>query len=275
MKLKGKTAFITGGSRGIGREIALTFAKEGANIVLAAKTSDPHPKLEGTIHTVAEEIEKVGGKCLPLQVDVRDADAVADALGQTKKHFGGLQILVNNAGAINLAPLEMTPPKKLDLMLDINVRAVLVCSHYAIPLLKEAGGGHILNLSPPISLDPKWLRPFIPYTISKFGMSLATLGLAEELREYGIAANSLWPRTTIWTAAVNMFQGEEGMKSARKPAIMADAALAIVSSDPKKLTGRTMIDDEILAERGVTDFAHYAMVPGHELSPDIYVEIEG
>ncbi|MBZ0252245.1 MAG: NAD(P)-dependent oxidoreductase, partial [Candidatus Methylomirabilis sp.] len=271
MKLKGKVAFITGGSRGIGREIALAFAREGANVAVAAKTDDPHPKLPGTIHTVADEVEKLGVKCLPMKVDVREEENVAQAMDATRKTFGRLDILVNNAGAISLTPLEHTPMKKVDLMLQINVRAVLLCAKYAIPLLKEAGGGHILSLSPPISMDPKWFRSFVPYTISKFGMTMATVGLSGELADAGIAVNSLWPRTTIWTAAVNMLQGEEGRDSARTPAIMADAALEIVASDPRKLTGRQLIDEDFLRERGVKDFEKYAMKPGAELMPDLYV----
>jgi len=275
MKLEGKVAFITGGSRGIGREIALTLAKEGASCVLAAKTTEPHPKLPGTVHTVAEEVEKLGAKALPLGVDVRYEDQVVEAFDAATKAFGGVDILVNNAGAISLTPLEHTPMKKVDLMLQINVRATLVCAKSAIPAMKARGGGHIVSLSPPISLDPKWLRAFTPYTISKYGMTLGTIGLAAELSDANIAVNSLWPRTTIWTAAVNMLQGEAGKKTARKPAIMADAVREIVTTDPKELTGQQLIDESFLKTRGVTDFSDYAMVPGtpdSDLTPDIYVE---
>lgn len=232
MSLKGKTIFITGSSRGIGREIALRCAKDGANLVLAAKSVE-EGKLAGTIHSVAKEVEAAGGQALAIQLDVREESQVAAVFEKAAQHFGKIDMLVNNAGAIQLTPLEMTPPKRMDLMLDINVRAVLMCSHYALPHLKKAGSGHILNLSPPVLMDQKWFGQNTIYTISKYGMSMATLGLSGELAPYKIAVNSLWPRTLIATAAVNMIMGEAGMEHSRTPAIMADAAYAILTSDPK------------------------------------------
>lgn len=271
MSLKGKTIIITGASRGIGREIALRAAKDGANIVIASKSAS-EGKLPGTIYSVAKEVEAEGGQALPLQVDVRLDDQVAEMTEKAAAQFGKIDALINNAGAIQLTPLAHTPPKRMDLMLDINVRATLMCSHFAIPHLKKAGGGHIITLSPPISMNPKWYGPHVAYTISKFGMSMATIGLAEELRRDNIAVNSLWPLTTIATAAIHMLMGERGMNESRTPAIMADAAYEILLSDPKALTGHTLLDEPFLRSRGYTDFDHYAVTPGAALVPDLYVE---
>ncbi len=273
MTLKNKTILITGASRGIGREIALRCAKDGANLVIAGK-SESEGKLPGTIHSVAKEVEAAGGKALALLTDVRFEDQVAETIEKTVKTFGRLDAVVNNAGAIQLTPLEETPPKRMDLMLDINVRATLLCSHFAIPHLKAAGGGHIITLSPPVSMNPKWYGNHVAYTISKFGMSMATLGLAEELKKYKIAVNSLWPRTAIATAAIHMLLGDTGMKASRTPAIMADAAYEILTSDPAQLSGRWLIDEPFLRERGYTDFDRYAVNPGTPLLPDLYVDEE-
>lgn len=276
--LAGKTAFITGASRGIGREIALRLAKDGANLALAAKTSDPHPKLAGTIHTVADEVRAAGGKALPLQCDVRFEDNVKAALDATVAEFGGVDIVVNNAGAIHIAPLEFVPPKKLDLMIGINNRAVAVVTHLALAHLQASGKAgrnpHVLNLSPPIRLEPKWLNGTSAYTMTKFGMTLLTLGLAEELRDNKIAVNSLWPRSMIQTAAVDMLVGkEDSVAHSRKPAIMADAAYEILKTPDLGITGRAVLDEEILRERGVVDFAGYAAVEGNtDIWADFYVD---
>lgn len=270
MTLKDKTIIITGASRGIGRAIAIRLAKDGANLVLAAK-SVAEGKLPGTIHSVAKEVEAAGGKALAHQVDVRFPEQVAAMVKKAKETFGRIDALVNNAGAINLTPLAGTPPKRMDLMLAINLRAVLLCSHYCIPHLKEAGGGHILNLSPPISLDPRWYGRHVVYTISKYGMSMATIGLAEELKEHKIAVNSLWPKTIIATAAINRLMGEEGMKRSRTPEIMADAAYEVLTSG-EFLTGQMLIDETFLSERGYTDFKKYASDPTTEPLPDLFVE---
>jgi len=270
MAFTNKTIIITGSSRGIGREIALKLAKDGANIVISGKSTQ-EGKLPGTIFSVAEEVEKAGGKALAVPCDVREDAQVENLIQKTVDRFGRIDALVNNAGAIQLTQLSVTPPKRLDLMLGINVRAVLVCSHFAIPHLKKQGG-HILNLSPPISLDPKWFTNHTPYTISKYGMSMATLGLAEELRDDGIAVNSLWPRTLIATAAVNMLMGEDGLAQSRTPAIMADAAYEILKSDPKKLSGRCLLDEPFLKECGYKDFDQYKNTADGELMLDLYVE---
>lgn len=270
MNLKNKTIIITGASRGIGREIALRCARDGAELVLAAKSVE-EGKLPGTIYSVAEEVRAAGGKALAVPLDVRDENQVEAMVKRTVEEFGKVNALINNAGAINLTPLETTPPKRMDLMLDVNMRAVLLCSHFCIPRLKEAGGGHILNLSPPISLDPKWFGNHVAYTISKFGMSMATIGLAEELRDSKIAVNSLWPRTLIATAAVNWLMGEAGMSQSRTPAIMADAAYEILTSDAS-VTGNHFIDERFLKTRGYTDFKKYQSTPDGEPALDLYVE---
>lgn len=273
--LRGKTIFITGASRGIGRAIALRCARDGANVVLASKTSDPHPKLAGTIHSVAAEVEAAGGKALPVQLDVRFEDQVQQAVESTVKTFGSLDVLVNNAGAISLTSLEATPPKKFDLMMGINARAVFVCTRACLPhLVASAQRGHhphVLSLSPPVSLDPRWLKGHAAYTLSKYGMTLLTMGLAEELRDQGVALNALWPRTVIHTAAIEMLMGDDGMKQSRTPEIMADAAYEIVTTPGLELTGQALLDEDLLRSRGEVDFAKYLTTPGVEPLPDLYV----
>lgn len=270
--LAGKTLFITGGSRGIGREIALIAARDGANVVIAAKTADPHPKLPGTIHSVADEVRKAGGRALAIQLDVRDDSAIPAAIAQCVKEFGGLDILVNNASAINLTPTLETPAKRFDLMMGVNMRATFLCSQAAIPHLAKAGNPHILTLSPPLSMKPKWFAGHVAYTMSKYGMSMCTLGMAEELRSQGIAVNSLWPRTTIATAAVEVHFPPAILAASRTAAIMAEAAHAILASDAKIHTGNFYIDEEVLKREGVTDFAKYAVTPGVPLFQDLFVE---
>ena len=274
MSLSGKTLFITGASRGIGREIALKAAADGANIVIAAKSAEPHPKLAGTIHSVAAEVEAAGGKALALQLDVRDEQAVVAAMARAAEHFGGIDVLVNNAGAIKLVGVEKLEPKRFDLMYQINTRAVMVCSQAALPYLKKSAGGHILNLSPPLNLDAKWFAQHGPYTVTKYGMSMLTLGMSEEFKKYGISVNSLWPKTMIATAAIEFELGSrDAFKRARTPAIMADAAHAILSSERRSLTGRLLIDEDILRERGVSDFEQYRFDPaGGSLVPDLFVD---
>jgi citronellol/citronellal dehydrogenase len=270
--LKGRTLFITGASRGIGREIALRAAKDGANVVVAAKTSEPHPKLAGTIHSVAEEIGKAGGKALAIQLDVRDDAAIAQAFALTAKTFGGLDILVNNASAISLTPTLATPAKRFDLMLGVNARGTFLCSQAAIGLLKKSSNPHILTLSPPLNMDAKWFAGHVAYTLSKYGMSMCTLGMAEEFRSDGIAVNSLWPRTTIATAAVEVHFPEAIFKASRHAAIMADAAHLILTSEAKSNTGNFYIDEEVLKRAGEKDFARYAVTPGVPLFQDLFVD---
>jgi citronellol/citronellal dehydrogenase len=274
MSLSGKTLFITGASRGIGREIALRAAADGANIVIAAKSAELHPKLPGTIFSVAQEVEAAGGKALPLQLDVRDENAVRDAMAKAAAHFGGIDALVNNAGAIRLTGVEHLEPKRFDLMYQINTRAVMVCSQAALPYLKESSSGHILNLSPPLNLAPKWFAQHGPYTVTKYGMSMLTLGMSEEFKKYGISVNSLWPQTMIATAAIEFELGSrEAFKRARTPAIMADAAHAILASQGRSITGRLLIDEELLREQGQTEFEHYRYDPaGGSLVPDLFLD---
>jgi citronellol/citronellal dehydrogenase len=272
--LAGRTLFITGGSRGIGLAIALRAARDGANVALLAKTAEPHPKLPGTVYTAAEEIEAAGGTALPIVGDVRDADSVAAAVEQTAERFGGIDICVNNASAISLTPIEQTEPKRFDLMQSINVRGTFLAMRACIPHLKRSGNGHILTLSPPINLDPRWLGAHAAYTLSKYGMSLLTLGAAEELREAGVAANCLWPRTIIATAAVqNLLGGDESMAKARTPGIYADSAYLVVTTPARERTGQTLIDDEVLAEAGITDLERYRAGEGDaELIADLFVD---
>lgn len=271
--LKGKTIFITGASRGIGREIALRCARDGANIVVAAKSDQPHPKLPGTIHTVAREVRDAGGQSLAVKLDVRDDDVVAACMKQAADHFGGIDMLINNAGAIRLTNVENTPMKRYDLIHSINNRAVLLCAQTALPYLKKSDHAHILNLSPPLNLKPEWMKPYTPYTSTKYGMTLLTLGMAEEFRTYGIAVNSLWPRTIIATAAVQFEVGEEYIKRSRKPSIMADAAYQMLCTSGLELTGETKLDEEILRSAGQTDFSQYEHVPGcPDLMMDLYVD---
>jgi citronellol/citronellal dehydrogenase len=272
--LKGKTLFITGASRGIGKAIALRAAKDGANLVIAAKTTEAHPKLPGTIYSAAEEIEKAGGKALACVVDVRSEDQIADAVKQAVAKFGGIDILVNNASAISLTGTTMTPMKRYDLMHNVNTRGTFACSQACIPFLAKSTNAHILNLSPPLNMEARWFAPHVAYTMAKFGMSMCVLGMAEELKPQHIAVNALWPRTVIATAAVqNLLGGDDAMKGSRSPEIMADAAYAIFtrSSRDAANTGNFYMDDEVLASEGVKDLSKYAMVPGAELIPDFFV----
>jgi citronellol/citronellal dehydrogenase len=272
VKLKGKVVFITGASRGIGREIALRCARDGASIVIAAKSAEPHPKLEGTIYTVAEEVEKAGGKALPLVVDVRHEDNVTEAVAKAVETFGGIDILVNNASAINLGSTLDIPMKRFDLIFSVNVRATFMCSKLCIPHLKKAANPHILNLSPPLSMNPKWFKKHVAYTMSKYGMSMCTLGMSEEFKKDGIAVNSLWPRTLIATAAVANHISRLLYHASRKPSIMADAAYEVLTSNSRELTGQFLIDEKFLRERGVTDFKQYAMHRFIPVVPDIFVD---
>jgi citronellol/citronellal dehydrogenase len=271
MTLAGKTLFITGASRGIGLAIALRAALDGANIAIAAKTATPHPKLAGTIHTAAEEIEKAGGRALPLVVDVRDEAAVKDAVERTALHFGGIDIVVNNASAIALTKAAATDIKRFDLMHQVNTRGTFLVSTCAIPHLEKAANPHILMLSPPLDMKEKWFAPHTAYTIAKFGMSMVVLGLAGELRAKGIAVNALWPRTTIATAAIkNLLGGDEIMRRSRSPDIVADAACRIFAK-PTSFSGHFLIDDSFLAAEGVTDFDRYRIDPSAPLAPDFFV----
>lgn len=270
--LQGKTLFITGASRGIGLAIALRAAREGANIAIAAKTAAPHPKLPGTIFTAAQEIEQAGGRALPLTVDVREEDQVAEALAQTAAHFGGIDIVVNNASAIFLADSQKTEMKRFDLMHQVNARGSFMVSKLAVPYLAQSENPHILMLSPPLDLKEKWFAAHTAYSMAKYGMSLAVLGLAGELRKQNIAVNALWPRTTIATAAVNnLLGGDALMRASRTPEIVADAAHAIFTTPARELTGRFLIDDTLLWERGQRDFDHYRVDPTQTLMPDFFV----
>jgi len=270
--LNGKTVFITGGSRGIGRAIALKAAADGANVIIAAKTADQHPTLEGTIHTVAQEIEAVGGKALPLQVDIRNEEKIHEAVDQAVKTFGGIDVLVNNASAIQLTNTPNTPMKRFDLMLSVNVRGTYATTQACYPHLQKAENAHVLMLSPPLNMDAKWFKDHCAYTMSKYGMSMCVLGMAEEFRKDHIAVNALWPRTTIATAAVNMIGGAPLMQSSRKPEIMADAAHAIITQHSDDCTGNFFIDDEVLSDAGIKDLASYAVNPNAQLYPDFFVD---
>jgi citronellol/citronellal dehydrogenase len=270
--LKGKTLFISGASRGIGKAIALRAARDGARIVIAAKTAEPHPKLPGTIHEAAREIEAAGGEALALQVDIRDEAQVQAAMARAAETFGGIDILVNNASAIFLAGTEATPMKRFDLMLGVNTRGTFACSQAAIPYLRRAANPHILNLSPPLDLRPRWFKDHCAYTISKYGMSMCVLGMAEELRADGIAVNALWPRTTIATAALAMLGGLVPTENCRTPEVVADAAHAVLRRPSRECTGNFFLDDEVLAAEGVTDLSGYAVSPGAPLIPDLFVE---
>ena len=274
--LTGKTLLMSGGSRGIGLAIALRAAADGANVTLLAKTDAPHPKLEGTIHTAAEAIRAAGGRALPVLGDVRDDADIARAVEATLAEFGGIDIVVNNASVIDLSRTLDLSPKRYDLMQDVNVRGTFMLSRAAIPALREAENPHILSLSPPLNPSPKWLGAHTGYTLAKFGMTLATLGLAAEFGPDGIAANALWPRTTIATAAVqNLLGGDRVMAASRTPAIYADAAYAVLTSPAAARTGQTLIVEDVLAEAGVTDFSGYAAVPGtpdEALFPDIFLD---
>jgi citronellol/citronellal dehydrogenase len=275
MSLAGKTLFITGASRGIGLAIGLRAARDGANMAIAAKTAEPHPKLAGTIYTAAKEIERAGGKALPLVVDVRDEVTVKEALDKTAAHFGGIDIVVNNASAISLTPVVSTDMKRFDLMHQINARGTFVVSKWAIRHLEKAANPHILMISPPLDMKEKWFAAHTAYSMAKFGMSLVVLGLAGELRPKKIAVNALWPRTVIATAAVqNLLGGDSVIRQSRKPEIMAEAAYAVFSRPSTELTGRFLIDDNFLAENGVADFDQYRVDPTQGLAQDFFVPSE-
>jgi citronellol/citronellal dehydrogenase len=269
--LSGKILFITGASRGIGKAIALRAARDGANIVIAAKTTEAHPKLPGTIHSAAEEIEAAGGKALAVQVDIRDEAQIAEGVARAAEHFGGIDILVNNASAISLTGTLETPMKRFDLMMGVNARGTFATSQACIPHLKRASNPHILMLSPPLSMQPKWFAPHTAYTMAKYGMSMCVLGMSGEFRDDGIAVNALWPRTLIATAALAMIPGVDPGQG-RKPEIVADAAHAILTRDSRACTGNFFIDDEVLAQEGVSDMTPYAVDPNKSLLPDLFLD---
>ena len=272
MSLKGKTLFVTGASRGIGLAIALRAAQDGANVAIAAKTAEPHPKLPGTIYTAAEEIEKAGGKALPLVCDIRFEDQVADAVEKTVATFGGIDICVNNASAIQLTGTLQTDMKRYDLMHQINTRGTYVTSRACIPHLKQAANPHVLMLSPPLDMNPRWFKGHTAYTMAKYGMSMCVLGMAAEFEDEGIAFNALWPRTGIATAAIrNALAGDEGMKHCRTTDILSDAAYMVFNKPAREFTGQFLIDDNFLAENGVTDFDRYRIDPTKDLMPDFFV----
>ena len=271
--LQGRTLFISGASRGIGLAIALRAARDGANVALLAKTAEPHPKLEGTVYTAAEQIEAAGGSALPIVGDVRDEGSVTAAVEQAVERFGGIDVCVNNASAINLVGTEALDVKRYDLMQDINVRGSFVLTRACVPHLRASENAHVLTLSPPISLEPKWLGPHVGYTLAKYGMSLLALGWAEEFREEGIASNALWPRTLIATAAVqNLLGGDAAMSRSRRPELYADAAYAVITRPSRECTGNTFLCEDVLAEEGVTDLAPYAYVDGADLQVDLFVD---
>ncbi|ROR92348.1 SDR family oxidoreductase [Nocardioides aurantiacus] len=273
--LRDRTIVMSGGSRGIGLAIALRAARDGANVVLLAKTGEPHPKLEGTVHTAAAEIEAAGGQALAVVGDVRDDADVEGAVAAAVERFGGIDVVVNNASAIDLSGTRELSMKKYDLMQDINARGTFLLSKTALPHLERSSGAHVLTLSPPLDLRPQWAGQYLGYTMAKYGMSLVTLGLAEELREAGVAANSLWPRTMIATAAVaNLLGGDEAVAGSRTPEMVADAAYAVLTRDPRTCTGNFFIDDEVLAQEGITDLEGYRAVPGGEapLREDLFLD---
>lgn len=274
--LSGKTILMSGGSRGIGLAIALRAAADGANIALVAKTDTPHPKLEGTVHTAAEQIRAAGGNALPIVGDVRDDSTITEAVMMVSGEFGGIDIVVNNASVIDLSRSTDLSAKKYDLMQDVNVRGTFMLSRAAVPLLKDAENPHILSLSPPLNITPRWLGAHTGYTLAKYGMTMATLGLGAEFAEWGIAANTLWPRTTIATAAVqNLLGGDRVMAASRTPQIYADAAYAVLTKPAREYTGQTLIVEDVLEAEGVTDFSGYAAVPGtpdDQLFPDIFLD---
>ncbi|MDA3922509.1 MAG: NAD(P)-dependent oxidoreductase [Salinisphaera sp.] len=269
--LKNKTLFITGASRGIGLAIAERAAADGANIAIAAKTDQPHPKLPGTIHTAAKAVEAAGGKALPLVCDIRDQEQVQRAVEQTAEHFGGIDICINNASAISLTGTLDTPAKRYDLMHQVNARGTYLVSQACIPYLKKADNPHVLMLSPPLDLQPKWFGPHVAYTMAKYGMSLCVLGMAEEFADDGIAFNALWPRTGIATAAIDLIGGQELREHCRTPDIVADAAYVILTRPAGEFSGHFCMDDLILAEAGITDFSGYAVDPGKDLWPDFFI----
>jgi citronellol/citronellal dehydrogenase len=270
--LKGKTIFITGASRGIGKAIGLRAARDGAHVVVAAKTTEPHPKLDGTVYTAVAELEAAGGRALACITDIRFEDQVQAAVNQTVEKFGGIDILINNASAISLTDTLETQMKRYDLMHSINTRGTFLTSKICLPHLLKAANPHILNISPPLSMDPKWFGEHVAYTMAKFGMSMCVLGMAAEFKDRGVAANALWPRTVIATAAVqNLLGGNEVIRRCRKPDIMADAAYAILTRNSRECTGNFFIDEDLLRSTGVTNFDHYAVEPGMELAPDFFV----
>lgn len=271
--LKGKTILISGASRGIGLAIAKRAAQDGANIAILAKTTEPHPKLPGTIFTAAEELNEAGGQALPLVCDIRFEDQIASAVAQTVEKFGGIDICINNASAISLTPTEQTPMKRYDLMHQVNARGTFATTQACIPHLKKADNPHVLMNSPPLNMNPKWFGNHVAYTMAKYGMSMCVLGMAEEFRSDGIAVNALWPRTSIATAAVkNLLGGEELIRQSRKPQIMADAAYAILTKDSREFTGKFFIDDEVLSAEGVTDFKQYSVDPSVEPFIDFFLD---
>jgi len=275
MSLAGKSIFITGASRGIGEAIAVRCARDGAKVAVAAKTEDAHPKLPGTIHTAAEEVRAAGGQALAVVCDIRDEDAVDSAVSMAVEEFGGIDILVNNASAISLTPTDATPMKRYDLMHQVNARGTYLCSQKALPWLKKSDHPHILNMSPPLDMSPKWFAPHVAYTMAKYGMSMCVLGMAEEFREHGIAVNALWPLTAIDTSAVrNVLGGDTMAKVSRLPQILADAAYAILQRDPKICTGNFFLDEEVLRAEGVTDFSQYAHEGVEEFAADFFVPDE-
>jgi citronellol/citronellal dehydrogenase len=272
MSLEGRVMFMSGGSRGIGLAIAIRAARDGAKVALMAKTAEPHPKLPGTVFTAAEEIEAAGGEALPIVGDIRDAEAVEAAAAQTADRFGGIDLVVNNASAINLSPMRELPVKRFDLMQQINARGTFVVTQACLPYLRNSSHAHVLSLSPPLSVDRRWLAGHSAYTLSKMGMTMITLGVAADEAEAGIGANCLWPRTIIATAAVqNLLGGDEAMARARTPEILADAAYEILIRDPRTTTGNTFLDDEVLAEAGITDLSRY-QAEGSDLVLDIFVD---
>ena len=272
--MKNRTVFITGGSRGIGRAIALACARQGANVVIGAKSDEPHPKLPGTIHSVAEEIRQAGGQALPLVLDVRDEKLVRQRIDEAANHFGGIDALVNNAGAIKLTGVENLKVSRYDLMHQVNARAVFLCSQAALPWLKESDQAHILSLSPPLNLDTRWFAQYGPYTTTKYAMTMLSMGMAEEFRRYGVAVNTLWPKTLIATAAIEFeVGGPQMMAQGRKPDIMADAALSILSRPAGAMTGQSLIDEDVLRADGLTDFEHYRYQAGDKpLLPDLFLD---
>ena len=271
--LSGRTVVMSGGSRGIGEAIAVAVAAQGANVALLAKSGDPHPKLPGTIHTAAAAIEQAGGTALPVVGDVREPETVERFVAQVVERFGGVDVVVNNASAIALSPIADLPPKRFDLMLDVNVRGTFLLTRAALPHLRRSEHAHVLTLSPPLSIEPKWLAGHAPYTVSKMGMTMLTLGVAADEAGHGVGANCLWPRTLVATAAVqNLLGGDEAMARARTPEVMGDAARLVLERDPRELTGQTLIDDEVLAEAGITDLERYQASADGELALDLFVD---
>ncbi len=274
MSLAGKTLFISGASRGIGLAIALRAARDGANVALIAKTSEPHPRLEGTIHTAAEAIDRAGGNALPIVGDIREEEQVVAAVARAAEHFGGIDVCVNNASAISLESTEALPMKRYDLMADINVRGTFLVSKYCIPHLRRAENPHILTLSPPITLEPRWLGPHIGYTLAKYGMTMCALGLAAEFREVGIASNALWPRTLVATAAVqNLLGGDAAMARARTPEVYADAAYEVITRPSREYTGQALLCEDVLVDSGVRDLSAYSHAGADaDLAVDLFVD---